>query len=100
MAKAYCIRKNPEYSVSQEIGVSVRTILSRLRIGWSEERALSTEHSLIGKTKMLTFNGKTQSIKHWAEELGVPKSTLKYRLRNGWSIEKTLSMPFRTSNHH
>lgn len=42
-------------------------------------------------TKMLTYNGKTQSINQWAEELGMTVGGIRYRLRNGWSIRDTLS---------
>lgn len=41
---------------------------------------------------MITFNGKTQSIKKWAKELGFSESTLKTRInRLGWSVEDALT---------
>ena len=39
---------------------------------------------------LLTFNGKTQNIKQWAEELGINHNTLFSRLSYGWSIDKAL----------
>lgn len=41
--------------------------------------------------KFITFNGKTQTMKQWAEELGINYSALKCRLQvYGWDIEKAL----------
>lgn len=42
----------------------------------------------------LTFNGKTQSIRAWAEELEMPWPTLYDRInRNGWTTEEALTIP-------
>ncbi len=44
--------------------------------------------------KELTFNGRTQSIKAWAEELKMPWPTLYDRInRNGWTVEEALTIP-------
>ena len=46
------------------------------------------------KLKELTFKGKTQTIKEWAEEIGMPWPTLYDRVnRNGWPIEEALTTP-------
>ena len=37
------------------------------------------------------FNGKTQTLKKWAEETGIPYDRLSWRIRNGWPIEKALT---------
>jgi hypothetical protein len=45
-------------------------------------------------TRMLKFNGKTQSLPAWAEEIGVHRETLRHRLSyQGWSVERTLTTP-------
>lgn len=42
----------------------------------------------------LTFNGKTQSIKAWADEVGLARPALYDRInRHGWSVEEALTIP-------
>lgn len=46
------------------------------------------------KVKELTYKGRTQSIKAWAEELRLPYPTLYDRInRNGWSVEEAIEIP-------
>ena len=40
--------------------------------------------------RLLTYNGKTQNIKQWANELRINYGTLYSRIRYGWSVEKAL----------
>jgi hypothetical protein len=48
---------------------------------------------------MLTYQGRTLTIRAWAAELGlyenVGAEALRARLRRGWSVEKTLTTPLR-----
>lgn len=39
----------------------------------------------------VSYNGKTQTIKRWAEETGIAYKKLLWRINNGWTIEKTLT---------
>lgn len=41
--------------------------------------------------RLLTHNGKTQTLAEWAEETAIPYYTLHSRLRRGWTVEKTLT---------
>ena len=41
----------------------------------------------------ITYNGKTQTAKQWAEELNINYSTIITRLNRGWSIERTFNTP-------
>ena len=43
--------------------------------------------------RMLTFNGKTQSVSKWADELGYEPNVIYLRLRMGWPVERTLTAP-------
>ena len=46
------------------------------------------------KLSELTYKGKTQSIRAWAEELNIPWPTLYDRVnRNGWSVEDAIEIP-------
>ena len=46
------------------------------------------------RTRLITFNGKTQSIKEWEQEMGFPRQTLDNRLNKlGWDIERALTTP-------
>lgn len=48
------------------------------------------------RTKLYTFNGKTQHLKFWAEELGIKEMTLFSRINTlGWSVEKAFTTPVR-----
>jgi hypothetical protein len=45
-------------------------------------------------TKMITFNGETMCIGHWADSLGISRKTLANRLgRLNWSVERALTEP-------
>ena len=46
--------------------------------------------------KMITYQGKTQSLIEWAEELGVSYGTLCTRSRRGWSDERIVGTPIKT----
>jgi hypothetical protein len=44
--------------------------------------------------KELTYAGKTQTIREWANELKMPWATLYDRInRNGWTVEEALCTP-------
>lgn len=43
-------------------------------------------------TRYVSFNGKTQTLKRWAEETGIAYKNLLWRIDHGWPIEKALSM--------
>ena len=49
------------------------------------------------RSKLLTWNGKTQSIRDWAKEYNVGARSVSERLRRGWDLEKSLTTPGRPS---
>lgn len=51
------------------------------------------------RTRLFTFNGKTQSSNFWAEELGINPYTLGNRKANGWSDERALTTPVNDKTH-
>ncbi|HQN00755.1 MAG TPA: hypothetical protein PLL36_06750 [Candidatus Hydrogenedentes bacterium] len=45
--------------------------------------------------RLLTFNGKTQTVSMWAEQVGLSYEVVLGRLnKRGWSVEKALTTPF------
>jgi hypothetical protein len=42
------------------------------------------------RSKLITWNGKTQSIRDWAKEYNIGARGLSERLRRGWDMEKSL----------
>lgn len=74
---------------AREYGLSWSTVTSRLGRGFSILDALQTPaNERYGKLRMITFNGKTQTIADWVRELGIPRSALVKRLNSGWPLEK------------
>jgi hypothetical protein len=47
------------------------------------------------RSKLITWNGKTQSIRDWAKEYNVGARGVSERLRRGWDLEKSLTTPGR-----
>ena len=44
----------------------------------------------------ITFNGRTQILKDWADELNIKRQTLERRLKKGWSIDEAFTQPVRS----
>lgn len=62
------------------------------------EPQIENEHKEVKRPSLkineIEFNGKTQSLRAWAEELEMPWPTLYDRInRNGWTIEEALTIP-------
>ena len=58
-----------------------------------EQFSIEKKHN---RERLITFNGKSQSIKAWEKELGFPRSTLDNRLNKlSWSVDKALTTPCR-----
>lgn len=41
--------------------------------------------------RLITYNGKTQTLSQWAEEKGIHRGTIQWRLNHGWEVEKALA---------
>ncbi len=53
--------------------------------------ATQTEQRLNARNcRMLSFNGKTQTLTAWAREAGIPRTTLRKRLNRGVPLEQAL----------
>ena len=69
--------------------IKPNTIYVRVRRGLSVKEAI--ERSIEKKVIMITFNGKTQSIKDWANELNMRELTIRDRYKKGLSPEQIFS---------
>jgi hypothetical protein len=45
----------------------------------------------------IEFNGKTKSLRQWADEIGIPKSAISQRLLRGWSVRHVLTISYNES---
>lgn len=43
--------------------------------------------------RILTYNGKSQTLQQWSEETGIEYTTLLYRIKHGWTLEAALTVP-------
>lgn len=77
---------------SEELGIKVKTLYQRLRLGWGIKDALTREHRKV-EVKKLACNGETKTVKEWAAELGVSKTYIRSRLRRGLGVEGALVKP-------
>jgi hypothetical protein len=62
---------------------------------WSSAREQSSNRRT---TRLLTFNGRAQTIAAWARELGTSRQTLRNRLEQGWTVEAALTVSVNYSN--
>lgn len=78
---------------AEELGLDRDLLLSRVRLGWDDERILTEP---VNKTeKLLTYNGETKTQSEWARKFNIGITTLSNRLKQGWSVEKALTFPKR-----
>lgn len=48
--------------------------------------------------RLLTYDGRTQTLAQWAEETGIGWGTIAARIRSGWSVDRALTEPIHTAN--
>lgn len=83
---------------AEELGMIPNVLHERLRRGWGFEVAISRPVGLprgtaptAGNKRLLTHNGRTMTVREWADEMGVRPEVLRGRLEKGWSVEDTLT---------
>lgn len=78
---------------SELTGINHGTIYSRLKLGWSVEKTLTTPDPM--NYTYIAFNNKTQSLTGWGEELNINPEILQTRHARGWCVEKMLTQPIK-----
>lgn len=79
--------------IADALGMSYYGVYYRIVRGWSPEEICKRPKITDGTRKtnrMITANGKTQSLTEWAKEAGVSVSTIDSRIKNGWSAEEAV----------
>lgn len=81
--------------IASKTGITSRTLASRLHSGLTIDQATDPERAgAYARARKLTFDGKTLTLREWAEEAGINLGTLRERLYQfRWSIERTLTEP-------
>lgn len=89
------------------LGLQEQLIHSRLKRGWSVNRALSTKvnkddpKGTRTSNRNITYNGKTMPIYKWAKEVGLPAMVLYKRITTyKWPVERALTEPLTIRNRN
>ena len=77
----------------EDLGINAATFYSRIRKGWTPERAIT--ESSDDKTLLIEFDGNKKTIAEWALHLNIGLHIIYQRLKRGWTYEKALSTPVR-----
>ncbi len=96
-----CERWNVFLNFLQDMGVKPSPDLSIERIdnnaGYCKENCIWATRRVQNRNTrrniILTFNGKSQTLKDWATEFGINHNTLGFRILRGWPMEKALAQP-------
>lgn len=80
---------------AREKSIFPQTVYRRYANGWSVERILGQPPSneIRKDNRLLTFNGKTQTVARWTREIGAGRNLIKDRLARGWSVAQAISTP-------
>ena len=58
--------------------------------GWATQEEQANNRR---SNRLLTYQGRTQTVAQWAREVGLPPDTICQRLNRKWSVEKALTTP-------
>lgn len=81
---------------SRELGGSPVLVAARMRLGWSEEAAVTTPPGVYSKStegRSITYAGVTRTVEEWSRELGGSSNMVRARLALGWSDEDAVATP-------
>lgn len=72
-------------------GLKHDTIATRLRIGWSIEKAITTK--ILNNRRLILVNGVEMPIRTAERLLGFGSGTITNRIKSGYSVEEAVSIP-------
>ncbi len=80
---------------AREMNISEAGIHSRMKRGWTPERAVTVPADKRrgrggASTTTITAFGRMQRVSTWAKELGLGEGLIRSRLKRGWSAEQVL----------
>lgn len=81
---------------ADQSSLSYSAILKRISKGMSPQKAINKPYI---HGRMVTINGKTQSLTDWSKIYGVSKSTAWARINRGWDPIKAVTTPVRKGNY-
>ena len=70
------------------MGLATAGVITRLKRGWSVEKALSNQK--IDCAMHITVGGVTRTASEWSKLTGVPSRLIRRRLAYGWSAKKAI----------
>lgn len=79
--------------IADALGINYSSVYGRFQRGWSVEQILNTEKITDGSrstNRLITANGKTQSMSLWAKETGLSVSAIHSRLKSGRTDEEAV----------
>lgn len=79
---------------ADHLGLKQNTIMQRYCRGYPPEKLLTppADQGDRSNAKLITYDGKTQSISAWAKEIGVTPQLIWQRLyRQGWDVARALN---------
>jgi len=85
---------NKTYTIVQwakKMDISASVIWKRLKLGWSEYKAVMTPIQI----RLITIENDTRTIVQWTEKMGYSKNVIYERLKMGWSEFDAVMTPVR-----
>ena len=74
-----------------DLNLPISTIESRIKRGWTPEKAFTKPIGKNAKGIQVTYKGKTQNLSQWATELDVNVRKLIWRINKGWPVERAFT---------
>lgn len=81
---------------AREVGLNPATLRYRLKVaGLPMSRALQPGPLPLGRrdAMRIEYDGRSQTVRQWADEVGMSVKTLRWRLKSGWPVARALGVP-------